>query len=717
MRFKYFLLFVVFSALSSFAKCAISKSLLKIENQKILIEFQESERVLFTYKVKNSSLAVPVYRPVFEIDGKETGDFSISKNTIIQSKNLYGSVTEYCFDTSLQSDSSIHLTCIFRMADDNSIVRFRYKLFSAENHKLTKINKADNLQYFSASLTQFKNFSELRFSDYNERYHCFILKEQEIKGKDLENNLSVMGPLFLATGTKGSSLIAYEHGSQFPDAFLRFLPSPTNNISVEAVKANYLHGQLISVKNPFESVWFEIAAVGGNKETLAQEYRTFILKYMTENTESRQPYIFFNTWGRQERDKWSGGEYLQNMRLDYTLKEIERAHQMGIEVYVMDVGWFKKSGDYQVNLEWFPDTLKQVKRLLDKYNMKLGLWFNPVAAGITSKMLAKNPNCTVTKDGNEIYPWVWGTEKSKAMCMVSDYWEAYANELIRLVKETGVRYFKWDAIGQYDCNDPRHHHGNEANTLQERAERHAYLLPIYLSKVVDKVCKAYPNLIFDFDITEGGRAVGLSFLSSGKYFAINNGPYFHSFNICNEWEGPFKNGNSNIFVNPGPARGWFVRAPLVYDKWFPTVLFLTHYQPDEPKSSQLLNVASLILGQNGIWGDILKTSEEGVKYIHDILEKYKQVREDITEASMMSTGEPGETFEIHEKINTQNGKGAVVLFSNSWFSNTYVTNEKVDKNFWCAGDCTVSFDSKGRAVIKTDSQASTAVIVFFGVKK
>ncbi len=46
----------------------------------------------------------------------------------------------------------------------------------------------------------------------------------------------------------------------------------------------------------------------------------------------------------------------------------------------------------------------------------------------------------------------------------------------------------------------------------------------------------------------------------------------------------------------------------------------------------MVNVASLILGQNGIWGDLLKVSSEGIDRIGGILRKYKTVRDERSEA-------------------------------------------------------------------------------------
>ena len=66
----------------------------------------------------------------------------------------------------------------------------------------------------------------------------------------------------------------------------------------------------------------------------------------------------------------------------------------------------------------------------------------------------------------------------------------------------------------------------------ERADSYAFQQVAYMARVVDKLCAACPEAIVDFDITEGGRSVGLGFLSAGKYFLINNGPYNHNYNMA-----------------------------------------------------------------------------------------------------------------------------------------------------------------------------------------
>ncbi len=104
---------------------------------------------------------------------------------------------------------------------------------------------------------------------------------------------------------------------------------------------------------------------------------------------------------------------------------------------------------------------------------------------------------------------------------------------------------------------------------------YAFQLVQQMSRIADKLAKACPEAIVDYDVTENGRAVGLSFLSSGRFFLINNGPYYQSYDIPYDREKT----NSNIFFFKGPARTWICRSPLGFDRWIPSLLFLTHYFP------------------------------------------------------------------------------------------------------------------------------------------
>jgi alpha-galactosidase len=688
-----------------------------------------------TVNIKNSDNTLWVYQsgsrqqefapPVFEIENRIIhgvfSEYTIASETMLQT-----GVIEYTATGPLKEMPEVTMSLVVRTSKQNPVARFRYILTSEKDIKLTKSEGADRLIYYRTSLSGFSSFKEITLSTFNVLTHAFHIDEKNIGHKDFENELPVMGPLFSGENGEAAILLTYEHGSQLPDSYLQFNLKKNNEIELSAVKGNYYSGQLLNENNGFLSPWMNIGIVNGGMDQLAMAHREHVLKYMTENRSSREPYIFYNTWNYQERNQaWNKKAYLHEMNLKRMLDEIEVAHQMGIDVFVVDAGWFGKTGDWIASETRFPDDLAEVKAKLDNFGMKLGLWFNADAA-LTSNMLERNRGNIMTYNGNQPKPHeVWETEASLNLCLVSSFKDDYAEELIRVARKYGVTYFKWDAFRQYGCNAADHFHGNESNSPEERGYNYSFQLPIVMAEIADKISEAIPGAIVDFDVTEGQRAMGLGFLGSGKYFAINNGPYYWSLDDpLYATEGGM---GANVLVFPGLARANNARSILNYDKWIPSILFLTHYLPDDPEYSQWVNLGSLILGQNGIWGDLLTISDEGVQRFGQTLAKYKEVRNDIVNSYPVRSGSIGGNPEIHEKIDAETGKGVIVIFNNYknvWNRNSlndfagkfnYVSSHKVNRNTWDNGGTSITFDEKGRAVIAAKFDGPGAKIIFFGV--
>jgi alpha-galactosidase len=633
-----------------------------------------------------------------------------------------------------ESFPNLRLEVIVRSVYDSPVFRFGYRLTATEPLHLTKPDGVDALSYFTLDFARANDYGdpisakEIRFAEFNSLFHSFMLSEAPLGAKDFAANRSVVGPFLVVGAEQGpSGLVAYEHGSQSNDPFLTYDLQPTGTAAtLRAVKGNYWHGQTIAPESPYETPWFQVALVDGNEDALAEQYRTWVLQHQSPNGESRKPYVFYNTWNYQERVfNQHKKPYLSEMNETRMLAEIEAAHEMGIEVFVIDTGWYDKTGDWRVSSERFPNGLAPINKKLDEYGMKLGLWFNPIVAAMSSEMYQNYSDCVMTKDGKPDDPHeVWETEPSYSMSLVSRYWEAFADGLIRCHAELGVTYFKWDAIGQYGGDGANLFHGGSENSAKERRDCYGFLLGRYMTKVVDKLCAACPDAIVDFDITEGARTVGLQFLSAGKYFLINNGPYNHDFNMPVPADG-----NVNLFFYPGPARTWICRAPLNYDRWIPSVLFLTHYLPDDTHpagwsgknivdgENQWLAIASLVLGQNGIWGDLCAVSEAGRERFRTALGWYKQVRDDVTLAAPVRIGNVGGSPEVHEKIHRATGRGVVSIFAASSGTYSYVTEGPVVESVRHNHGIVVSRLADGRAVItSTFAPNEHAKVLFFGAE-
>jgi alpha-galactosidase len=688
-----------------------------MKNQAFEMDLVGTETCLWRYTVRSTDRSWDIAPPILELDGQARSAVLTDVHPCREPLDLPNGTVEHAYAGSLAQDPHLSLEVAWRISPASPIVRFQYRLSADAPRTLTKCQGRDHLYYLALSVRGL-SCQEIRLSEFDESVHSFRLTEHALPNRFFEHELSAMGPILVAADDAHAMLVAYEHGSQIPDAFLQFQLSRDGTATLQAVKGNYYSGQVVAPERPFETLWMQFGCVPGSQERLAGAYRAFVLTDMTLNAASRKPYIFYNTWNYQERNKWWNGKaYLDSMRQERILGEIDVAHRMGVEVFVIDTGWYHKTGDWQVDTARFPDGLRAVKERLDRYGMKLGLWFAPTEAAVSSRAAQAHLDCRMSWDGIVADPRpIWETEESYRMCLVSRYGDAFADELIRLVNELGVTYFKWDGIQQYGCNDPHHGHGTAANSPQERADCYAFELGRAMSRVVDRVCHACPEAIVDFDITEGHRSVGLGFLASGKYFLINNGPYYRS--LDDPRYAPGGGMGSNVFVFPGPARARICRAPLDYDRWIPSVLFLTHYLPDDPASSQMINLASLVLGQNGIWGDLLSVSEEGVALFGEILDRYKRVRDDITASAPVRMGIVAGSPEIHEKISSETGRGVVSILAAAAGRYRYVTAHSVAQPYWASTEIKVTWlalvENKGHAQLDITFDQPGAALVFFG---
>lgn len=686
-----------------------------IENDTVMITVQGDDEACWTYRVKISGSLYKMMGPVFQVDGMPLLPRFARIEAEALPTTLANGSKEYRYICHYAERDNMFLEIIFRLANTNPVVRFAYILsvvHDKQQMRLTKVHEQDELCYLTCSLASLTSVQEVQCAEFVEQVHSYRLTERQLDEQFFSEQLPVMGPLLYACNEQEALLIAYEHGSQVPDAFLHYVPTLERDVTLQAVKGNYLHNQVIDSKHPYRTIWFQLAVVTGDEQTLAHSYREFVLKYQSVYNESRKPYIFYNTWAMQERDKWWYGRYyLDSIYEDRILAEIDAAARIGVEVFVIDTGWYIETGDWQINLARFPAGLKAVKTRLDGYGMKLGLWFGPTSAALSSHILQSYDACRMTWQGKVVPPYpVWETGASQAMCLVSDYGDAFADTLIHVAREVGAIYFKWDAIQQYGCDSPHHWHGDSEHTQKERAESYAFQLVRVMTHIAERICEAIPEAIVDFDVTEGGRSVGAGFLAAGKYFLVNNGPYFQSFDV------PIDDTqqNSNLFFFPGEARSRICRTAMTFDKWFPSTLFLAHYLLDEPRSSQISNLASLMLGQNGIWGELTRLSATDVALAHEMLARYKLIRDALTESDPVYQGSVGSSPEVYEKIHSQSGRGMVIIFSPVRGEYYYTTRHRVAPDVWQTPGVEVRISNQGKARLHINFEQPGANLVFFG---
>jgi alpha-galactosidase len=126
----------------------------------------------------------------------------------------------------------------------------------------------------------------------------------------------------------------------------------------------------------------------------------------------------------------------------------EKAAKLGVELFVMDDGWFGKRnndraglGDWFVNPQKFPQGLKPLIDTVDGLNMDFGLWVEPEMINADSDLYRAHPDWVINFPGRP------RSELRNQMILNlarADVKEYIFGVLDKLASENNIRYFKWD---------------------------------------------------------------------------------------------------------------------------------------------------------------------------------------------------------------------------------------------------------------------------------
>ena len=180
----------------------------------------------------------------------------------------------------------------------------------------------------------------------------------------------------------------------------------------------------------------------------------------------------------------------------------EEASRLGIEMLVMDDGWFggrssdrSSLGDWYVNENKLKGGLGKLVERVNALGMKFGIWFEPEMINPISELYEKHPEWTIQIEGRE-------KSLSRNQCVLDMTREDVRDYLFNCIKtvmdSANIEYIKWD------FNRPL----TEVCSALLPAERqkeyfHRYVLGLY--KLLDRITEAYPQILIEGCASGGGR--------------------------------------------------------------------------------------------------------------------------------------------------------------------------------------------------------------------
>ena len=184
------------------------------------------------------------------------------------------------------------------------------------------------------------------------------------------------------------------------------------------------------------------------------------------------------------------------------LEMAKEAASCGVELFVMDDGWFGKRdddnsglGDWQVNEKKLGCTLSELAERIHGLGMKFGIWYEPECVSEDSDLYRAHPDWAFTVPGRRPNR---GRNQLVLDFSREDVRNHIFDEMTKVLDKADVDYLKWDfnrSISDIYC---------AALPADRQGEvPHRYVLGLY--EFLDRLGKRYPDMLIEGCSGGGGR--------------------------------------------------------------------------------------------------------------------------------------------------------------------------------------------------------------------
>lgn len=329
-------------------------------------------------------------------------------------------------------------------------------------------------------------------------------------GEFLETNTKLEGGSFVCESRRGTSghnqspcFIAYQNADEKSgDVYFASL-AYSGSFKVKAERDLFGTTRIILGMNDFD---FRFMLDGGESfdtpkvfsghtqgfGEMSRQMHRFAVDFVLPKSHSRKPLpVLYNSWEATGFDV--------SCENQTALAEI--AAKIGVELFVMDDGWFGQRnndraglGDWFVNKEKFPNGLDALINRVNELGMDFGIWVEPEMINKDSDLFRSHPDWAYHYDTREACE----LRNQLVLNMTrKDVQEYIFNCLNSLLADHNIKYVKWD------MNRPFSETGAEN---LECPQMLWYLHTKAVYDIVDRLKELHPDVAIESCASGGGRS-------------------------------------------------------------------------------------------------------------------------------------------------------------------------------------------------------------------
>lgn len=332
-------------------------------------------------------------------------------------------------------------------------------------------------------------------------------RERQLKSSHLRPGIQSVG------STRGASshmqnpfvILKRPHTDDFQGEAYGFSLIYSGNFLAQAEVDEYKVTRVQLGINPFHFSWrlapgqsFQtpevvMAYTHNGLNDLSQNYHQLYQKRLARGYwRDRQRPILVNNWEATYFD----------FNEDKLLKLAKQAKNLGIELFVLDDGWFGERtketaglGDWWVNRDRLPNGISGLAEKIHQLGMMFGLWFEPEMTNKDSDLYRKHPDYIIETPGRHPSQGRRQYVLDFSRPEVVDY---VYNLIAKVLRDGHVDYVKWDMNRNItECFSTAYPADQQGEIF------HRYILGVY--SLYERLIQAFPKILFESCASGGGR--------------------------------------------------------------------------------------------------------------------------------------------------------------------------------------------------------------------
>ncbi|MFC2679806.1 alpha-galactosidase [Limosilactobacillus vaginalis] len=469
----------------------------------------QSDFQLELIKQEYAGLGKGDYRyPAYQItypNGSRTSEFEYTGYEVADGKERLKNMPS-AFDD--QGDDSQTLTVTFKDALANLVLQLHYTVFEKEDvivRSATFINRGQEAVTLDRALSLQLDLPD---HDYDMlQFSGSWARERNLIRTPLRFGIQSIGSLRVASSHQQNPFfaLARPHTDNHQGAAFGFNFIYSGNF-IDSVEVDQFDTTRVLVGiNPDDFGWKLANGESFQTPEAVMTYTSDGLNQMSQQLGAfYQDHLINQHFAHQDRpiliNNWEAT--FMDFNEAKLMKIVDQADKLGIEMFVLDDGWFGHRDDDKSSLgDWFVDQKKFsngisgfADRVHDK-GMKFGLWFEPEMISIDSKLYEKHPDWMIATPGRQGTParnqFVLDMTRQEVIDYLFEHMSA-------IIKQTKLDYIKWDMN-----RNITEMYGAKLPADQQLEFPHRYILGVY--QLYARLTEAFPKVLFESCASGGGR--------------------------------------------------------------------------------------------------------------------------------------------------------------------------------------------------------------------